>query len=196
MSTQFHQFGICFLHISCNSIGNMHKPIIFAFQGKSPQIHPTAWIAAGAVVIGDIEIGAESSVWFGAVLRGDVNIIRIGKRVNIQDGTIGHVNVDNASLIIEDDVTIGHSVMVHGCRLEHGCLIGIGARVLDHAVVGSYSLVAAGSVVREGCKIPAGELWAGIPAVKKRDLSEQEKQGLIDSATHYVEYRLHYMSMK
>lgn len=168
--------------------------IILPFEGKFPEIHPTAWIAPGAVVIGDTEIGAESSVWFGAVIRGDVNIIRIGRRVNIQDGTICHVNYDDASLIIGDDVSIGHSVMLHGCRLETGCLIGIGARVLDKVVVGANSLVAAGSVVREGTIIPAGELWAGVPAIKKRDLTDEAKKEILATAEHYVQYRLHYMN--
>jgi len=172
----------------------MHKPIILPFDGKMPVIHSSAWIAPSAVVIGDVEIGAESSVWFGTVIRGDVNIIRIGRRVNIQDGVICHVNYADASLLIEDEVSIGHSAMLHGCKLERGSLIGIGARVLDRAVVGSLSLVAAGSVIREGAKIAQGELWAGIPAVKKRDLSEQEKHELISTADHYVQYRLHYMT--
>jgi gamma-carbonic anhydrase len=171
----------------------MDKPVILSFDGKLPVIHPSAWIAPGAVIIGDVEIGAESSVWFGTVIRGDVNSIRIGRRVNIQDGVICHVNYADASLMIEDEVSIGHSAMLHGCKLERGCLIGIGARVLDGAVVGSMSLVAAGSVVREGARIAQGELWAGTPAIKKRDLSEQQKQELISTADHYVQYRLHYM---
>lgn len=171
----------------------MQQPILLPYEGHYPNIHPTAWIAPGAVVIGDTEIGAESSVWFGAIVRGDVNRIRVGCRVNLQDGVICHVNVGDAALIIEDDVTVGHAAVLHGCTLERGCLVGIGARVLDHAVIGSFSLVAAGSVVREGARIPSGELWAGIPAVKKRDLSEAEKQELLHSAAHYAEYRLQYM---
>jgi gamma-carbonic anhydrase len=171
----------------------MQKPLILSFQNKRPEIHQTAWIAPGAVVIGDTIIDAESSVWFGTVIRGDVNRIRIGKRANIQDGSICHVNYDNAALTIEDDVSIGHGVILHGCTLERGCLVGIGARVLDRAAVGAHSLIAAGSVVREGVKIPSGELWAGIPAVKKRDLTPDEIQGLLDTAAHYVQYRLHYM---
>jgi gamma-carbonic anhydrase len=169
------------------------KALLLPYDGCLPRIHETAWIAPGAVVIGDTEIGAESSVWFGAVIRGDVNRIRIGRRVNIQDGAICHVNVGTAELIIADSVTVGHSVMLHGCKLAEGCLIGIGARVLDHAEIGRCSLIAAGSVVREGAKIPAGELWAGIPAVKKRDLTAEEQQELLHSADHYAEYRLHYM---
>jgi gamma-carbonic anhydrase len=168
-------------------------PIILPFDGHLPIIHDTAWVAPGAVVIGDTEIGEESSIWFGAVVRGDVNRIRIGRRVNIQDGAICHVNLADADLVIEDDVTIGHGAILHGCRLGAGCLIGIGARVLDHVVVGRESLIAAGSVVREGTKVPEGELWAGIPAAKKRDLKPEERQELLRNAAHYAEYRLHYM---
>jgi carbonic anhydrase/acetyltransferase-like protein (isoleucine patch superfamily) len=171
----------------------VEKAIILPFRGHHPVIHPTAWVAPGAVVTGDTEIGAESSVWFAAVVRGDVNYVRIGRRVNIQDGCICHVNEGDAALIIEDDVTVGHGAILHGCKLEYACLIGIGARVLDRAVVGRQSLVAAGSVVREGARIPTGELWAGVPAVKKRDLTPEEKQALIESAGHYVEFRKHYM---
>jgi carbonic anhydrase/acetyltransferase-like protein (isoleucine patch superfamily) len=171
------------------------SPIILPFEGHFPQIHESAWIAPGAVVVGDTEIGAECSVWFGAVIRGDINRIRIGKRTNIQDGTICHVNLGAADLIIGDSVTIGHSVSLHGCKLSDGCLIGIGARILDNVEVGSYSLVAAGSVVREGTKIPSGELWAGMPAVKKRDLTAEEKKKLIVNADHYVDCRLQYMNI-
>jgi len=172
----------------------MNEPIILTFEGQFPTIHPTAWIAPGAVVIGDTVIGAESSVWFAAVIRGDVNKIRIGNRVNLQDGVICHVNVDDAMLSIEDDVSVGHGAMLHGCTLETGCLVGIGARVLDHAVIGAKSLIAAGSVIREGTHVPGGELWAGIPAVKKRNLTPEEMQELIHTAEHYVRYRLHYMN--
>jgi gamma-carbonic anhydrase len=171
----------------------MSQPLILPFQGKNPIIHSSAWIAPTATVIGDTEIGEESSVWFNAVVRGDVNTIRIGKRVNIQDGVICHVSFDFATLVIADNVTIGHGAILHGCKLEAGCLIGIGARVLDNATIGTGSLIAAGSVVREGAIVPPGELWAGIPAVKKRTLSATDIQGLLDTAEHYVRYRLHYM---
>ncbi|HEY3294547.1 MAG TPA: gamma carbonic anhydrase family protein [bacterium] len=170
------------------------EPIILPFEGQFPTIHPTAWIAPGAVVIGDTVIGPESSVWFAAVIRGDVNRIRIGSKVNLQDGVICHVNVADAALTIEDKVSVGHGAMLHGCTLQMGCLVGIGARVLDHVVVGSQSLIAAGSVVREGTHVPSGELWAGIPAVKKRDLKPEEKLELLNTAEHYVLYRLHYMN--
>jgi gamma-carbonic anhydrase len=175
---------------------HVSEAIILPFRGKLPVIHPTAWIAPGAVVIGDTEIGAESSIWFGSVVRGDVNCIRIGSKVNLQDGVICHVNVADAALIIEDQVSAGHGAILHGCKLEMGCLVGIGARILDHVVVGSQSLVGAGSVVREGTHIPEGELWAGIPAVKKRDLKSEERNELLTIAEHYRQYRLRYMEME
>jgi carbonic anhydrase/acetyltransferase-like protein (isoleucine patch superfamily) len=173
----------------------MLEALVLPFKGILPQIHPSAWIAPTAVVIGDTEIGEESSVWFGSIVRGDVNSIRIGKRVNIQDGVICHEN-SNDTLIIEDNVSVGHGAIIHGCKLEAGCLVGIGARILDRAVIGSGSLIAAGSVVKEGTIVPPGELWAGIPAVKKKTFSTADIQGLLDIADHYVHYRLHYMNVK
>jgi gamma-carbonic anhydrase len=171
----------------------MQEPLILPYDGKLPIIDPSAWIAPGSVIIGNATIGPECSVWFGAVIRADINEIRIGKRTNIQDGVVCHVNFGEASLIIGDDVSIGHSVMLHGCRIESGCLIGIGARILDRVVVGEGSLVAAGSVVREGAKIPPGELWAGAPAVKKKELTVEDREGLLKNAAHYVNFRLEYM---
>jgi carbonic anhydrase/acetyltransferase-like protein (isoleucine patch superfamily) len=174
----------------------MNDPIILSYDGQSPTIDKSAWVAPGAVISGNTRIEADSSVWFGAVLRGDINRIRIGRRTNIQDGAVCHVNFGDAALEIGDDVSVGHGAVLHGCTLESGCLVGIGARVLDGAVVGRQSLVAAGSVVREGTRIPAGELWAGAPAVKKRDLSEEEKKGLLENAAHYVEISRHYAGRK
>jgi len=171
----------------------MKEPLILPYLGKVPEIHPSAWISPTASIIGDVKIGAESSIWFGTIIRGDVNWIRIGDGVNIQDGAICHVLIDTAPLVIEDRVSIAHGVIVHGCTLKKGCLVGIGAKVLDHSVVGEGSLVAAGSVVREGQIIPSGELWAGIPAVKKRNLTEDERKSLLDTAERYIAYRLHYM---
>lgn len=167
--------------------------LILPYRGKLPDIHLSAWLAPNATVIGDVLIGPESSVWFGTVVRGDVNWIRIGSKVNLQDGVICHVTIAKAPLTIEDEVSIGHAAVVHGCTLRQGCLIGIGARVLDLAEIGEQSLVAAGSVVLENTIIPAGELWAGVPAKKKRELSSEERQGLIDTAARYVQYRLQYL---
>ena len=137
-------------------------------------------------------IGPECSVWFGTVVRGDVNWVRIGAQVNLQDGVICHVTINRAPLTIEDCVSVGHGAIVHGCTLRRGCLVGIGARVLALDVVGEESLIAAGSVVLESTIVPPGELWAGIPAKKKRDLSPEERLGLLSTAARYVQYRLHY----
>ncbi len=170
--------------------------LILPYQGKTPVIDQSVWLASTAVVTGDVHIGSESSVWFGAVIRGDVNWIRIGKQVNLQDGVICHVTIAKAPLTIDDSVSVGHAAVVHGCDLKRGCLIGIGARVLDLAVVGERSLVAAGSVVLENTIIPPGELWAGVPAKKKRELTREEQQGLLDTAARYVQYRLHYIGQE
>jgi carbonic anhydrase/acetyltransferase-like protein (isoleucine patch superfamily) len=175
---------------------NTSQPIILPYRGIEPIIHESAWIAPGAVVIGNTVIGPESSVWFGAIIRGDVNTIRIGAKTNIQDGAICHVTISKAALEIEDLVTIAHGVIVHGCTLKSGCLVGIGARVLDQAVVGRGSVVAAGAVVLEGTIVPPGELWAGVPAKKRRDLSAEEIRGLLDIAERYVKYRLHYLGLE
>lgn len=166
--------------------------LILPYQGKNPVIHENSWISPTSVIVGDVQIGSESSIWFGAVIRGDVNWIRIGYRTNVQDGAVCHVTIGTAPLLVEDEVSIGHAAVVHGCTLRSGCLIGIGARVLDHAIVGERSLIAAGAVVLEGSRVPAGELWAGVPARKKRDLSVDEQQSLLDTAARYVHYRLHY----
>ncbi|MBU0690744.1 gamma carbonic anhydrase family protein [bacterium] len=171
----------------------MNHAQILPYEGKTPIIDPSAWISPTSVIIGDTVIGADCSVWFNTVIRGDVNTIRIGRGVNIQDGVICHVTIAKAPLVIEDYVSIAHGAIIHGCTLKRGCLIGIGAKVLDLAIIGEESLIAAGSVVREGQVIPSGELWAGIPAVKKRDLASEERKSLLDTAERYVLYRLKYM---
>lgn len=170
--------------------------LILPYRDLKPRIHESVWLAPNAVVTGDTEIGPDCSLWFGTVVRGDVNWIRIGARVNLQDGAICHVTIGRAPLTIEDSVSVGHAAVVHGCTLRRGCLIGIGARVLDHAVVGEQALVAAGSVVLEETVIPPGELWAGVPAKKKRDLSPEEQLGLLNTAERYVQYRLHYQGLE
>jgi carbonic anhydrase/acetyltransferase-like protein (isoleucine patch superfamily) len=159
---------------------------ITAFNGVSPKIHPSVFIAQDAVVIGDTEIGEGSSVWFGSVLRGDVNFIRIGRRTNIQDACVVHVSSHDHPTVLEDDITVGHRVTLHGCRVESNCLIGIGAILLDGARVGRDSLVAAGSLLTPGTVIPPGSLVMGAPARVKRPLAEGEIAGIKDSAARYV----------
>ncbi len=148
--------------------------MIKPFQEKKPKIHETAFIAETAVIIGDVEIGEQSSVWFNSVLRGDVNYIRVGKRTNIQDGSIIHVSSKTHPTIIEDEVTLGHCVTLHGCYVETGCLIGIGAIILDGVRIGRNSLVAAGSLVTPNTQISPRSLVMGSPARVKRELTDEE----------------------
>ena len=157
------------------------------FQDKTPSIHETAFIAEGAVIIGDVELGANSSVWYGSILRGDVNSIRIGARTNIQDGSIIHVTSKTNPTIVEDEVTLGHRVTLHGCYVETGCLIGIGAIVLDGARIGENSLVAAGSLVTPHTQIPERSLVMGSPAKVKRQLTDDEIKDLAEFWQRYVE---------
>jgi carbonic anhydrase/acetyltransferase-like protein (isoleucine patch superfamily) len=168
--------------------------MIRQFQDKTPNIHPAAFVAEDAIIIGDVRVGTESSIWFGSVLRGDVNYIRIGDRTNIQDGTVIHVSSKDHPTILKDNITVGHRVTLHGCHVESGCLIGIGSIVLDGARIGANTLVAAGSLVTPKTHIPPGSLVMGSPARVKRPLTPEEIADLETSWTNYVElsaiYRL------
>ncbi len=158
------------------------------YEGKYPQISEKALIFPGVKIVGDVKIGDNSSIWFNSVCRGDVNYIVIGKRTNIQDLCMLHVTAGEYSLEIGDDVTIGHSAKIHGCKIGNNVLIGIGAVVLDGAIVENNSLVAAGAVVRPGFRVPSGKMVAGVPAKVVRDLTEEEIAGIKESARHYVNY--------
>jgi carbonic anhydrase/acetyltransferase-like protein (isoleucine patch superfamily) len=158
------------------------------FRGTHPQIHPTAFIEESAQVIGDVHIGEQSSVWFNAVVRGDVFHIRIGDRTNIQDGTVIHVSNGTHATTLEDEVTVGHNVTLHGCYVERGSLVGIGSIVMDGARVGAQSLIAAGSLVSPGTQIPPRSLVMGIPARVKRPLTDEEVAGSNVFWQNYVEY--------
>ena len=158
-----------------------------------PSVHPTAYIDDSAQVIGDVEIGAESSVWMAAVIRGDVNRIRIGRRSNVQDGTVIHVMRDTHATTIGDEVTIGHAAVIHGCTIEDRCLIGMGAILLNGAHVGRESIVAAGALVVEGMAIPPRSLVMGSPARLKRPLTDAGVAEIQAYADRYVQYRLDYM---
>jgi carbonic anhydrase/acetyltransferase-like protein (isoleucine patch superfamily) len=148
--------------------------MIKTFQNLQPKIHETAFIAETAVVIGDVEIGEDSSVWYGSILRGDVNYIRIGARTNIQDACVLHVSAKTHPTVLADEVTLGHRVTLHGCYIETGCLIGIGAIILDGVRVGRNSLVAAGSLVTPNTQISPRSLVMGSPARVKRELTDDE----------------------
>jgi len=161
--------------------------MIRPFQGVQPQVHPTAFIEESAHIIGDVHIGEESSVWFNTVVRGDVHYIRIGNRTNIQDNSVIHVRNGTCPTILEDEVTVGHSVTLHGCYVERGSLIGIGSILLDDVRIGEHSVVAAGALVSPGTIIPPRSLVMGMPARVKRALSEEEVAGLDVFWKNYVE---------
>jgi carbonic anhydrase/acetyltransferase-like protein (isoleucine patch superfamily) len=162
-------------------------PLVLPFRRCRPRIDDSAWIAPGAVVVGDVEIGADSSVWFGCVVRGDVHAIRIGARTNLQDHCVVHVTKERFPAWIGDGVTVGHRATVHGCTVRDGALIGIAAVVLDGAEVGEESLVAAGALVPPGAKIPARHLARGVPARVVRELSAEELRAQHDRALEYVQ---------
>lgn len=162
--------------------------MILPYRGIMPRIHPTVFIAKGAQIIGDVEIGAGSSVWFNTVVRGDVHYIKIGERTNIQDNCVLHVTHKVYPLVIGSDVTVGHGAILHAATIKDRCLIGMGAKVLDNATVGPYALVAAGALVLEGFEVPEGVLVAGVPAKIKRKLTDEERRQIVQSAENYVDY--------
>lgn len=165
--------------------------MILKFKEFYPVIHPKAWIAPSADLIGNIEIGEDSSVWFGCVIRSDVNEVRIGKNTNIQDLSCIHTDT-NTKTIIGNNVTVGHRVMLHGCKIEDNCLIGMSATILDNAIIGAGSIVGANSLVTSGKVFPPKSLIMGSPAKVVRSLSDEEVEGLKNHAMHYVEYKNNY----
>jgi carbonic anhydrase/acetyltransferase-like protein (isoleucine patch superfamily) len=161
---------------------------LYPFQGKWPVVHPRAWVAPTAAVIGDVEIAEDANIWFHCVLRGDTNFIRIGPRSNIQDGAIIHVNAGRQSTVIGADVTVGHAAIIHACTLEDRAFVGMGATVLDDAVIAAGGVLAAGSVLPPGKRIGPLELWMGNPAKLVRVLTEEQRaQGFDRTAPHYVD---------
>lgn len=167
--------------------------MIQEFKGIAPKIHPSAFVTPDAIVIGDVEIGEDASVWFGSIVRGDVNYIRIGARTNIQDGTVIHVSSKTHPTILEEEITVGHRVTLHGCHVESGCLIGIGSILMDGVRVGANSLVGAGSLLTPDTQIPPNSLVIGSPARVKRSLTDDELAFLARSWRNYVELKKHYV---
>jgi len=167
--------------------------LILPFNGVMPRLEKGVYVAPTATVIGDVTLGEDASVWFGTVLRGDVHHIRIGARTNIQDNCVVHVTNDSWPTTIEEEVTIGHGVIAHGCVIRRGCLLGMGSRILDGAEVGEYSLVGAGALVTEGSKIPPRSLVLGFPARVKRELTDAEVARLKQAAAGYVGYKNQYI---
>jgi carbonic anhydrase/acetyltransferase-like protein (isoleucine patch superfamily) len=169
--------------------------MLLEYKGKWPRLGERVFVAEGAKIIGDVEIGDHSSVWFNSVIRGDVHYIRIGKHTNIQDGSILHVMKDQYPLILHDYVTIGHGVMLHGCEIQSHCLIGMRATILNNARLGPHCIVGAGAVITEGTVIPPRTLALGVPARIKRELTEEEVAGIDEYARRYYQYKETYLEM-
>jgi carbonic anhydrase/acetyltransferase-like protein (isoleucine patch superfamily) len=165
-----------------------------SFRSVCPSVDPSAFIDSSAQVIGDVHIGPESSVWMNVVIRGDVNSIRIGARTNIQDLTMVHVMRETHPTVIGDNITVGHSAVVHGCTIEDRCLIGIGAILLNGCRIGTGSIVAAGTLVPEGFVVPPGSMVMGLPGKVRRPLTPEEDASIKWYADNYVRYRLDFQS--
>ena len=168
--------------------------MIRTYKGHAPQIHPSCYVDLSAQLIGDVALGQHSSVWMNAVLRGDVNSIRVGANSNVQDCAVLHGQRNLYSVTVGDWVTIGHNATVHGCVVEDECLIGIGARVLNDCRIGAGSIIAAGSVVPEHTVVPPRTLWAGVPAKMRRDLSDKDRALILEYAQNYLDYTGFYLS--
>lgn len=166
---------------------------IVPYNGILPRFEEDVFIAPGAWVIGDVIMGARSSVWYNSVVRGDENIVRIGSETNIQDNCTLHVTLDRFPLSIGNRVTVGHRAIVHGCTVEDDCLIGMGAVILDGAKIGTGSLIAAGAVVTPGSVVPPASLVMGVPGVVKRSINEAERQMIEDSVAHYLQLASEYL---
>jgi len=168
--------------------------IIRSFNNKTPLLGDDVFVAETAVLIGDVEVGARSSVWYGVVLRGDVHHIRIGDEVSVQDNTVVHVTAGRHPTIVGDRVTIGHSVVLHGCTVGDQCLIGMGAVIMDRAQIGKNCVVGAGALVTPGTEIPEGHLALGSPAKVTRELTDEELQWISTSSSHYVDLAARYLA--
>ena len=169
---------------------------MFPHKFRNPRIDPSAFIAEGARISGDVEIGAESSIWYNCALRGDVNSIRIGRRTNIQDLSLIHVTHDGHSVTVGDNVTVGHSVILHACTVGNFALVGMGSVILDGAEIGEYALLGAGSLVTQGKKIPPRTKAFGRPAKVIGELTDSEIRDLEESAEHYVQLACSYRFSK
>ena len=164
-------------------------PIIKAVNGKQPQIPDDCYVAENATIVGDVKMGSECSVWFNAVIRGDVHFIKMGDKVNVQDGAVIHATYQKSPTTIGNNVSIGHNAIVHGCTIHDNVLIGMGSIVMDDCIVESNSIIAAGAVVTQNTIVEAGSIYAGVPAKKVKDISEDLISGEIDRiANNYVKY--------
>lgn len=164
-------------------------PIIKPVQGKSPQIPEDCYVAENATIVGEVSMGSECSVWFNAVIRGDVHYIKMGNKVNVQDGAVIHATYQKSPTNIGNNVSIGHNAIVHGCTIEDNVLVGMGSIIMDDCVVESNSIIAAGAVVTKNTRVEAGSIYAGVPAKKVKDISQELISGEIDRiANNYVKY--------
>jgi carbonic anhydrase/acetyltransferase-like protein (isoleucine patch superfamily) len=168
--------------------------LIRSYRGRKPQIAASAYVDEAAVLIGDVTIGEDSSVWPGVVIRGDVHYIRIGARTNVQDGSVLHVMRDEYPLILGNNVTVGHGVVLHGCTIESRCLIGMGCIILNGTKIGAGSIVAAGTLVPERTQVPPGSLFMGHPGKFRRALTSEDQDAIDGYAQRYVEYKEAYRS--
>jgi carbonic anhydrase/acetyltransferase-like protein (isoleucine patch superfamily) len=163
--------------------------LILSVLGKHPQFGENCFVAPNATIVGDVTMGGDCSIWFNAVIRGDVNSIRMGNKVNVQDGAIIHCTYQKNATVIGNNVSIGHNAMVHGCTIQDDVLIGMGAIVMDRCIVHKNSIIAAGAVVLEDTVVEAGSIYAGVPAKKVKDISQDLVHGEIDRiANNYVKY--------
>jgi carbonic anhydrase/acetyltransferase-like protein (isoleucine patch superfamily) len=164
-------------------------PLIKPVKGTSPKFGTNCYLAENCTVVGDVEMGDDCSVWFNAVVRGDVNSIRIGNKVNVQDGAVIHCTYQKTKTVIGNNVSIGHNAIVHGCTVHDNVLIGMGAIVMDNCEIGSNSLIAAGAVLLENTKVEAGSVWAGVPAKKVKDINPELLKGEVERiANNYLMY--------
>ncbi len=164
-------------------------PVILPVKGVSPEFGKNCFIAPNATIVGDVVVGDDCSIWFNAVVRGDVNSIRIGNKVNIQDGAVLHCTYEKTKVFLGNNVSVGHNAIVHGCKVHNNVLIGMGAIIMDNCEIGSNTIIAAGSVVTEGTVVPSGCIFAGVPAKKIKDISQELIKGEIDRiANNYLMY--------
>jgi len=171
------------------------SPLILPWRGVLPRVDATAWIAPNATLVGDVEIGAGASIWFQTVVRGDVNRIRIGAGSNLQDGSVVHVSRKFPTQI-GDDVLIGHMAMIHGCTIESGAFVGMKACVMDGAWIESGGMLAAGALLTPGKRIAQGELWAGSPARKIREVSDSERPNMLEAPRRYAHLAAEYKAAR
>jgi carbonic anhydrase/acetyltransferase-like protein (isoleucine patch superfamily) len=166
---------------------------IEAFNGKTPKVDKTAFVAGNATLIGDVTIGSDSSVWYGTVLRGDMHYIKIGKNSSVQDNSVLHGTADKYPTIVGDNVSIGHNAIVHGCTIAGNCIIGMGSVILEGAEIGEWCIIGAGAVVPEGVKIPAGSIVMGVPARVVKNVTEEHKSRITRNWKAYVELKETYL---